>query len=123
MSEDKGTKGSTSTEEVGDEWSDDQAAFLPAWDFKEQGTFVGSIESKRDVENVMGLGGVERTVPIFTIVHEPDGERYSLWGSGMLARVLPELVGRRVRIEDKGLEPQGDGTSLRIFDVRTSAKR
>lgn len=104
-------------------WSDDQAAFLPTYDFQTDGNpFVGTIESSRIVEGVTSaISNEQRDVPIFTIVRAEDGERFSLWGSGMLARVLPDLVGRVVRIEDRGLEPQGDGTSIRRFDVRTKA--
>lgn len=118
---DEKLKGATPTTEE-DEWSDDQAAFLPSWDYSKAGPFVGRIESMRIVPGVVGLGGVVRDVPIFTLESD-DGTRYSQWGTGMLARVLPDLVGQRVKIVDKGLDDQGDGTSLRVFDVRTSKTR
>ncbi len=111
MAEDKGKAPAAKDAE----WGPDQAAFLPSWDFGKP--FVGTILSSRMVENVAGLGGTARDVPIFTVVDE-QGERWSIWGSGMLSRVLPEHVSHFVRITDKGLDPQGDGTSLRIFDVR-----
>lgn len=100
-----------------EEWGDDEAVFLPIWDHEKSGPLIGLLDSMRVVPDVKGLGGTARDVPIFTVITD-DGERYSQWGTGMLARVLPDLVGKRVRIEDRGLEPQGGGTSLRIFDVR-----
>lgn len=102
---------------IDDEFGPDRSAFLPAWKFADDGPFTGTILTSRIVQGLVGLDRSPRDVPLFTIVSD-DGERFSLWGSGMLSRVLPEHMGHRVRITDSGLEPQGDGTNLRVFDVR-----
>jgi len=103
-------------EPIEDEWGPDEAPLLPAYDFK-QGPFVGTILSVKDTP-AEGIDGTVRLVPLFTVVDE-NGEKFVIWGTGMLSRVLPDLVGGGVvRIEDKGLEPQEGGTSLRVFDVR-----
>jgi hypothetical protein len=116
---DEKSKAAKGEEPEAEEWGDDQAAFLPTWSYNDNGPLIGTIESMRTVPDVQGLGGEARDVPIFTIVTD-EGERFSQWGTGMLARVLPDLVGQRVKIEDRGLEPQPGGTSLRIFDVRVA---
>jgi len=101
---------------IEDEWGPDEAPLLPAYKF-EDGPFVGTILSVKDTP-AEGIDGNVRLVPLFTVVAE-TGEKFVIWGTGMLSRVLPDLVGQGVvRIEDKGLEAQGDGTSLRVFDVR-----
>lgn len=101
---------------AGEEWGDDEAPLLPAYKF-EDGPFVGELLSVKDTP-AEGLDGNVRLVPLFTAV-TADGEKCVIWGTGMLSRVLPDLVGKGlVRIEDKGLEQQPGGTSLRIFDVR-----
>lgn len=109
-----------------EEFGPDRAAFLPTWDFGNVNPFIGHVLTSRVVNDIVGLSGQPRDVTIFTIASD-DGERADLWGSGMLERVLPEHIGHRVRIDDKGLEPQDDGTSLRVFDVRcatcTAAER
>jgi hypothetical protein len=100
-----------------DEFGDDLAPLLPAWNFGEQGPFVGEILSVKDTP-AEGLDGTVRMVPLFTVV-TTDGERFVIWGTGMLSRVLPDLVGQGViKITDKGLEQQPGGTSLRVFEVR-----
>lgn len=117
MVEDK--KGAEPTNEFGD----DRAEFLPPWprdpksgDFVE--TFVGNIVSKDTVKDVAGLdGGEPRDVDLYTVADE-NGEQFTIWGGGMLARVLPPHIGHRVRIEDLGKELLPDGKSLRRFDVR-----
>jgi len=113
MAEDKGTK-ATPTE---DEFGDDLAPLLPAWDFAKQGAFVGEILSVKETP-AEGIDKTVRMVPLFTVV-TTDGERFVIWGTGMLSRVLPDLIGQGVvKIEDKGLSDQGNGTSLRVFEVR-----
>lgn len=108
-----------------DEFGGDRAAFLPQWDFT-KGAFVGHVAGQRLVNDVEGIDGTPRDVPIFRLITD-DGEPFELWGSGMLSRVLPEHVGHRVKIEDKGKEPLGDGRELHTYDVRcatcTAAER
>lgn len=109
-------------EEKTDEFGTDRAAFLDGWPKDSKGNFakpfVGTILDSEVIEDVEGLGGQARDVPLFTVVDD-DGAKWTIWGSGMLARVLPRHVGHRVRIEDKGLgERREDGTQLRSFDVR-----
>lgn len=106
-------------EAPGEEWGEDEAPLLPAFEFGKSGehVFVGEVLSVRDTP-AEGLDGNVRLVPLFTCV-TADGERCVIWGTGMLSRVLPDLIGvGTIRIEDKGLEQQPGGTSLRVFDVR-----
>ncbi len=97
-----------------EDFGPDRAAFLPQW--PKGKTFVGIVAGMRIVPDVEGLQGT-RDVPLFRLVTD-DGEAFELWGSGMLSRVLPEHLEHRVKIEDKGLVDQGDGTQLRMFEVR-----
>jgi hypothetical protein len=102
-----------------DEWGEDEAPLLPAFDFGKKGehAFIGEILSVKDTP-AEGLDGTVRLVALFTVV-TTDGEKFVIWGTGMLSRVLPDLIGQGVvKIEDKGLEQQAGGTSLRVFDVR-----
>jgi hypothetical protein len=101
-------------EKTPDPFGPDRSAFLPQWPKGQP--FQGIVLSYRIVPDVEGLQGA-RDVPLFRLVTD-SGEPFELWGSGMLSRVLPEHVKHRVRIEDKGLDAQEDGTQLRVFDVR-----
>lgn len=105
----------TTDAEPASEFGADRGEFLPVW--PKEKTFTGSILSREVVENVAGLDGRERDVDLYTVVDD-NGEKFSIWGSGMLERVLPQHVGHRVRIEDKGLKDAGGGKSLREYDIR-----
>ena len=111
------------TDEVEDEWGEDVAPLLPSYPFEKRNPFTGLIEAMKVVPDVIGLNGEPRDVALFTVRSEVEiggDEHFVIWGSGMLSRVLPDLVGKRVRIEDKGLRAQDDKTQLRVFDVRVA---
>lgn len=121
MVEDKNTtKGATAP---ADEFGVDRAEFLPTWprddktgDFVKP--FIGTILDKVTVTDVPGIDGGERDVDLYTVVDD-DGERWSLWASGMLERVLPPHIGHRVKIDDEGKEDRvGKVGQLRRFTVR-----
>lgn len=120
---DEKTKAAPQTD-APDEWGDDRGVFLPTWRFDgpeaNGNPFVGVVLSDRLVKGVAGLDGTERDVTLYTLAPEDSTEQFTLWGSGMLERILPEHIGHRVKITDNGLAPQAGGTSLRMFDVRCS---
>lgn len=103
-------------DKVNEEFGDDRGEFLPVW--PKGKTFIGNILSREVVPDVTSeLSKVARDVDLYTVV-DGDGTKWSIWGSGMLERILPAHIGHRVRIEDKGLKDAGGGKSLREYDVR-----
>jgi hypothetical protein len=100
-------------------WGEDVAAFAPSWNFEKDGSVLVGRIIEQDSAEVEGIGGEVREVPKFLLVTD-DGERFNVWGSAVLSRVLPKHIGHRVRIEDKGTEEMGGGQSFRYFDVRCS---
>lgn len=107
------------TTPVDDEFGGDRAPFLPSWDFEKDPILIGTVVTSEVVRNVASrLSGDIRDVELFTIEQDDEAGRVTVWGSGMLARILPAHVGHRVRIESKGVETQQDKQQLRVFDVR-----
>lgn len=109
----------TKTTDQGEDFGADRAEFLPTWDFAKTPTFTGTITDRETVHDVASqLSGEIRDVDLYTLVSDGDGQPYTVWGSGMLARVLPRHVGHHVKITDKGLKQQTDKTQLRVYEVR-----
>jgi hypothetical protein len=94
---------------------DDQSAFLPVYDFG-KGDFVGTVAGQDSVITT-GLDGEPRPTDLFTLVDE-NGERWTVWGSAVLSRVLSRHIGHRVKISDAGTQPLENGRDLHYFDVR-----
>lgn len=102
-----------------DEFGQDRAAFLPSWDFAANPVLVGTVTEREKVEGVTSeITGETRDVDLYTVATD-DGEPFTVWGSGVLARALPKHIGHRVRIEDKGIDTSRPaGRQPRMFEVR-----
>lgn len=111
-------KEGTTTAPAADDFGEDRAPFLPSWDFETDPVLVATILSKEVVEGVRSnLSDDTRDLDLFTVVTD-DGERFTVWGGGMIGRVFNGHMGHRVRAENKGLKQQEDKTQLRVFDIR-----
>lgn len=90
----------------------------PRWDPTAEGDLVGTLVNVEEIE-VDALDGGRRTARLYTVDVSGGGVEYrSVWGSGILDRVLPDHVGHYVRIRDTGRRLDlGDGRQLHEYVV------